>query len=106
MSPLPWESPLQHALILALAVGVDLWRGEPPARIHPVVWMGRLIGFIRDAAPDAPWARLLWGMAMAILLPTLCAAAASPAPKVTTRLAASSTAKGKAKAVCTPSPRN
>lgn len=77
MSPLPWESPLQHALILTLAVVLDLWRGEPPARIHPVVWMGRLIGFCRDAAPDARWARLLWGMAMAILLPTLCAAAAA-----------------------------
>ena len=73
MSPLPWETPLQHALILALAVGFDLWRGEPPARIHPVIWMGNLIGSARDAAPKAPWARLLWGAAMALVLPTLCA---------------------------------
>lgn len=77
MSPLPWESPLQHALLLTLAVVLDLWRGEPPVRIHPVVWMGRLIHAARDAAPSAPWARLLWGLAMAILLPTLCAAAAA-----------------------------
>ena len=77
MSPLPWDAPLQHAILLVLAVLLDLWRGEPPARIHPVVWMGNLIRVARDAAPSASWARLLWGLAMALLLPTLCAAIAA-----------------------------
>ena len=36
-SALPW------ALAVALAVAIDLWRGEPPAALHPVVWMGRAL---------------------------------------------------------------
>ncbi len=31
--------------IFLLAVAFDLAFGEPPARIHPVVWIGRLIAF-------------------------------------------------------------
>jgi adenosylcobinamide-phosphate synthase len=31
------------ALLLALAV--DRWGGEPPARLHPVVWMGNYLGW-------------------------------------------------------------
>ncbi len=49
MSALPWPwgggAPLAlwtGALLVALAVDV-LW-GEPPARLHPVVWMGRALG--------------------------------------------------------------
>ncbi len=31
--------------VLALAVLLDLALGEPPARFHPTVWMGRMVGF-------------------------------------------------------------
>lgn len=31
------------ALAILLAFGLDLWRGEPPARFHPVVWMGQYL---------------------------------------------------------------
>jgi len=34
--------------VLLLAAAWDLLLGEPPARIHPVVWIGRLIAFLRD----------------------------------------------------------
>mgnify|MGYP001167487779 FL=1 len=37
--------------VLLLAAAWDLLLGEPPARIHPVVWIGRLIAFLRDRAP-------------------------------------------------------
>jgi adenosylcobinamide-phosphate synthase len=34
---------LNAALVLCLAVLIDIVLGEPPARVHPTVWMGRLI---------------------------------------------------------------
>ena len=30
--------------VLALAVLLDLTLGEPPARLHPTVWMGFMVG--------------------------------------------------------------
>ena len=36
---------------LLLAIGIDLLLGEPPNRLHPVVWMGRLIATLRCRAP-------------------------------------------------------
>ncbi len=37
---------------LWLALAVDRWLGEPPARLHPVVWMGRYLGLAgRRIAP-------------------------------------------------------
>lgn len=46
-----------HVYILAgalwLALLVDRWLGEPPARWHPVVWMGAYLGWIgRHIAPQ------------------------------------------------------
>lgn len=35
---------LCNALALLVAFGVDRWWGEPPARLHPVVWMGNYLG--------------------------------------------------------------
>jgi adenosylcobinamide-phosphate synthase len=41
---------LDHALALVaalwIALAVDRWLGEPPARWHPVVWMGKYLGWI------------------------------------------------------------
>jgi adenosylcobinamide-phosphate synthase len=41
---------LDHALALVaalwVALAVDRWLGEPPARWHPVVWMGKYLGWI------------------------------------------------------------
>ncbi|MBO9647449.1 MAG: cobalamin biosynthesis protein CobD [Variovorax sp.] len=39
---------------LWLALAIDRWLGEPPSRIHPVVWMGRYLGWAGDRiAPRA-----------------------------------------------------
>jgi adenosylcobinamide-phosphate synthase len=48
-------------IALAVALAVDAWFGEPPARLHPVVWMGRYLQWasarvapVAGAAPIAP----------------------------------------------------
>lgn len=38
-------------LVLSLAFIVDLLLGEPPSKIHPVVWMGKLAGFVDRVYP-------------------------------------------------------
>ncbi len=35
-------------LIIIIAIIIDVIFGEPPAKIHPVVWMGNLIDFFKD----------------------------------------------------------
>lgn len=51
-------------LVLLLAVALDLFLGEPPARVHPVVLMGRLISVLRDRARP----KKLDGLAIALVL--------------------------------------
>jgi adenosylcobinamide-phosphate synthase len=69
----PWDAPLLHVLMLLAALAWDRRLGEPPHWLHPVVWMGHLIGGLRDLAPRGR--PFLWGLLMALLLPLLCAAA-------------------------------
>ena len=45
LSPWPGEWGLDAGALL-LAVALDLAFREPPAALHPVVWMGKLIGFL------------------------------------------------------------
>jgi adenosylcobinamide-phosphate synthase len=48
------SAPLVHAAALCLALAIDRWLGEPPARWHPVVWIGRYLGWTgRCIAPPA-----------------------------------------------------
>jgi adenosylcobinamide-phosphate synthase len=61
------------ALLLAAALAIDLVLGEPPNALHPVVWMGRLIGFLERHAPR--W-ELLYGAFIALAVPSLFAAGA------------------------------
>jgi adenosylcobinamide-phosphate synthase len=52
-----------RALVLALAL--DWLVGEPPAALHPVVWMGKLISVLERHAPHAaPRCELLYGAGM------------------------------------------
>jgi adenosylcobinamide-phosphate synthase len=48
---------LEYALAVVaalwLALAIDRWFGEPPARCHPVVWMGQYLGWIGSRV--APW---------------------------------------------------
>ncbi len=50
--------------VLLLAVLFDVLFAEPPAFLHPVVWMGRLINFFVHAAPAHN--RKFYGLLMAI----------------------------------------
>lgn len=52
------------ALVLLLAVAIDVLFGEPPAPAHPVVWIGKLINFFKKAAPKTH--RKFYGMVMAL----------------------------------------
>ncbi|MCL2862915.1 MAG: cobalamin biosynthesis protein [Methanimicrococcus sp.] len=51
-------------LVLILAVLLDLIFGEPPAALHPVVWIGKLTGFLKERAPKNN--RKLYGILMAL----------------------------------------
>ncbi len=42
---------LRRPAALLLAVALDLAAGEPPARWHPVVWLGRALGWAERRAP-------------------------------------------------------
>ncbi|HET7771105.1 MAG TPA: adenosylcobinamide-phosphate synthase CbiB [Chloroflexota bacterium] len=66
-----------NALVtLATAVALDLVWGEPPARFHPVVWMGKLVAALERRAPAGERARLAYG---ACLVPVVLACVALPA---------------------------
>lgn len=58
------------ALALIMALALDRWLGEPPARWHPVSWMGRYLGWIGGliaprAAPQGRDWRAFWAGALA-----------------------------------------
>ncbi|HZT00782.1 MAG TPA: adenosylcobinamide-phosphate synthase CbiB [Steroidobacteraceae bacterium] len=49
---------------IVLAMLVDRWLGEPPRRLHPVVWMGCYLGWIGKRLPERrPEAALVLGTA-------------------------------------------
>lgn len=57
---------MAYVAALWLALAIDRWLGEPPARWHPVVWMGCYLGWIGDrVAPRdgarQPFASFCWG---------------------------------------------
>jgi adenosylcobinamide-phosphate synthase len=52
------------ALVLLLAAAIDIFFGEPPAAVHPVVWIGKLINILKNAAPKTH--RKIYGVAMAL----------------------------------------
>jgi adenosylcobinamide-phosphate synthase len=55
--------------ILLGALALDLVLGEPPSRLHPVVWMGRMQAALRRRAPERPLPAFLYGAGMATLGP-------------------------------------
>jgi adenosylcobinamide-phosphate synthase len=48
---------------------VDALCGEPPAPLHPVVWMGRVLDWLEARAPLHEVARLLYGTIVALAVP-------------------------------------
>ena len=63
-----------EAWLLPLAVAWDLLLGEPPSRVHPVVWMGNLARAIERRAPTEGAARqFAYGVALAFAPPLIYA---------------------------------
>jgi adenosylcobinamide-phosphate synthase len=47
-------------IVMLLALCID-WRfGEPPARIHPVVWIGRYLSWVGENLPRLPPRQAFW----------------------------------------------
>ena len=59
-------NPPELILVLVTAVLLDLILGEPPAVIHPVVWIGKLISFLKEKAPAAH--RKRYGVFMTLIV--------------------------------------
>ncbi len=54
---------IEEALaVFLLAIAYDILLGEPPVRIHPVVWIGRLISFLRSRAGPSKLQGILLAM--------------------------------------------
>jgi adenosylcobinamide-phosphate synthase len=72
---------LPHGWAFALAtVGlaglIDITVGEPPSAVHPVVWMGLLIGALAGRRPSSrPAAEVAYGVLIVVLVAGVCAAA-------------------------------
>jgi adenosylcobinamide-phosphate synthase len=55
-------------LVVSLAVALDLVFGEPPSRLHPVVWMGNMLKFLRSTwRSNSPRGQFLEGAGCWIL---------------------------------------
>ena len=57
-----------NALVILLAVALDLLLPEPPAIVHPVVWMGKAISAFERVAPAGRVAGLFFGCAVVIII--------------------------------------
>lgn len=74
-NPLSYIPP--DAVILLLAVILDLAARELPARVHPTVWMGQTIAWLEKLAPRRRGRRqLAYGGLMALSIPAFWAVAA------------------------------
>ncbi|MFH0768990.1 MAG: cobalamin biosynthesis protein [Chloroflexota bacterium] len=59
-------------LVLLLALFIDLTLGEPPAFIHPVVWMGKVVSFLMKVGSGrSPIAQFLYGLGVVIVAVSL-----------------------------------
>ena len=47
---------------------LDLWLGEPPVRLHPVIWMGNYLRWVRQRLPPTFLAGALAGLGGAIVV--------------------------------------
>lgn len=62
-----WANLALDVGVLMLALALDQLLPEPPARFHPVVWMGRMISTLERLAPHRPAPALLFGFAGVVL---------------------------------------
>ena len=62
-----WANLVVDVGVIVLALALDQLLPEPPARFHPVVWMGRMIRTIERLAPRRPMSASLFGLAGVVL---------------------------------------
>jgi adenosylcobinamide-phosphate synthase len=73
LAPHGWPLALATVLLAGL---IDVLFGEPPARLHPVVWMGTLIGVLSARRPHgSPRREFAWGVLIVAVLVGVCVAA-------------------------------
>lgn len=77
---------LEAAAAIGVALALDAVLGEPPAALHPVVWLGKLADAAERGAPRRPAAQLAYGFGMALALSALAAAAGIATQRGTARL--------------------
>jgi adenosylcobinamide-phosphate synthase len=66
---------MEYLLIPAAAVLLDILFGDPPNAIHPVAWMGRVIGLLEKGAPKQnPTGQFIYGLFMTLFTTALFAA--------------------------------
>ena len=70
-----WNIP-DDLYLLALAVLIDLLVGEPPARFHPTVWIGRTVALADRLSPREGRRGLVAGALVVLAVTTLWAGAA------------------------------
>jgi len=58
--------------VFLLAIAYDILLGEPPARVHPVVWIGKLIAFMRARSPPTRVSGI--ALAMIVIVVTVLSA--------------------------------
>jgi adenosylcobinamide-phosphate synthase len=64
------------AAALALALILDITLGEPPAVVHPVVWIGKVVAWLEHRAPKVGRiAQFSYGLGMALAIPAAFAVA-------------------------------
>ena len=65
-----WPSWIASPSALCAALAIDVVFGELPARLHPVVWMGRAVRSVERHLPAGEWRReLAGGVVLALLIP-------------------------------------
>jgi adenosylcobinamide-phosphate synthase len=59
---------MEFIIILAIAVAIDLAVGDPPNVVHPVAWIGKVIGFLEKGGLKLrPGVQFIYGIAMTVI---------------------------------------
>ncbi|ELZ02810.1 adenosylcobinamide-phosphate synthase CbiB [Natrialba asiatica] len=77
---------LTTVIVLVVAVGLDWLIGEPPNSMHPVAWLGRLVGALDREWSESERRQRLVGGAIALLVPLVPAGVAGAAVLVSTTI--------------------
>lgn len=86
---MPYASSPRASTFLG-ALALDMLLGDPPTVVHPVGWIGRVVGLLEACAPASGGLRRRYGMAAATALPLLVAGVALACERAASRLGAAS----------------